>query len=178
MDPEGHHPRASRRIRRRIGAGAADARRRYNDMLAGVGARVTRSVASGARRLDDAVGDLPWRLGGLDERGTRIARGVLREVVPKAAGERAASIVDGFALKAGAGGLGIALRLPLKPIIAPVLLALGAVETVRAVRDVRKGVASVADRVDAELAADRAEAIPTPEERPMDAEGTPLPSKD
>jgi len=168
------HPTTSGRRGRWIRAKAGDVRRRYNEALARVGGKVTGTVAKGAHRLDEAVGDLPWRLGGLDERGTRIARGVLKEVVPKAAGERAASIADGLAIKAGAGGLGIALRLPLKPIIAPVLLVLGAVETVRAVRDVRKGVASVADRVDAEMAAEIARAIPLPEERQDAAPETPI----
>lgn len=125
--------------------------RRYNLFLDGIGGRVTASVAKGAHGIDSVVGDIPWKLGGLDDRKTMIARGVLTEVVPKAAGDRVASIVDGVAFKAGAGGLGIALRLPLKPVIAPLLLVLGAVETVRAVRDIRKGISSVAKRVDVEL---------------------------
>jgi len=156
--PEGYpsteSPVGKRGIRRRLRLKADEAGRRYNSFLGSIGGRVARSVAKGAHGIDSAVGDSPWRLGGLDERKTRIARGVLKEVVPKAAGDRVASMVDGVAIKAGAGGLGIALRLPLKPIIGPVLLVLGAVETVRAVRDIRKGVADVADRVDGEIAAE------------------------
>jgi len=143
-------------LKRRLRARASDAGRRYNSFLGSIGGRVAKTVSKGAHGIDSAVGDIPWRLGGFDERKTRIARGVLKEVVPKAAGDRVASMVDGVAIKAGAGGLGIALRLPLKPIIGPVLLVLGAVETVRAVRDIRKGVADVADRIDGEIAAENA----------------------
>jgi hypothetical protein len=142
----------------KVGSGvkhtATEAGSKYTGFVARSGERAARAVGSGTRCLDGLMGDAPWKLARMDERNIRIARSVLRDVVPKTAGDRVSSMLDGLAIKAGTGGVGIALRLPLKPIIAPILLAMGAIETVKAVKDVRKGVSDVAARVDAEIAAE------------------------
>ena len=117
---------------------------------------VTSAVSRGAEALDGAVGDAPWRAAGLDGRRTRIAREVMRDVVPKVAGERVASVIDGAALKGGVAGAGLLMRIPLKGFAVPFLLGVTAVETVRAVREVKRSVADVAARIDNEARSEEA----------------------
>ncbi len=140
-------------------ADAADARRRgfgsriadgYAAVVEKARSGVSGAVSKGAEAIDGAAGDAPWRLAGLDERKTRIAREVMREVVPKVAGDRVASALDGAAMKGGVAGAGLLLRIPLKGFAVPFLLGVTAVETVRAVKDVRSSIADIAARVDNE----------------------------
>jgi hypothetical protein len=122
----------------------------YATFVARARERVSAGVARGAAALDARAGDGAWRAVGLDARGIRIAREVLRDVVPRVAGERAASAVDGAAMKGGVAGAGLLLRIPLKGFAAPFLLGIAAVEAVRAVREVRAEIADIAARVDNE----------------------------
>lgn len=151
--PEGieriHH--GIREIEVGLGETARETKRRYDGLVGRAGDGVARVVSTCASRLDGAAGDAPWRIVGMDRRRTRIARRVLTEIVPATAGDRASSFLDGVAIKAGAGGAGILLRLPLKPVVVPILAVLAAVETVKVVADIRRGVADVAAAVDAEM---------------------------
>lgn len=131
-------------------AGGPGPRPGYGGFVDATREKVSGIAARGLGGLDDRLGDAPWRAAGLDERRTRIARGVMREVVPEVAGDRVASVVDGAALKGGVAGAGLLLRIPLKGFAAPFLLGIAAVEAVRAVREVRVRVADVAARVDNE----------------------------
>lgn len=144
-DTPGAEPEANPR------AGAAGRfARGYAEVVDRTREGVSAAVGRGAEALDGAVGDAPWRMAGLDARRTRIAREVMLGVVPRVAGERVASVIDGAALKGGVAGAGLLLRVPLKGFAVPFLLGVTAVETVRAVRDVRRSVADVAARVDNE----------------------------
>jgi len=124
--------------------------RGYGAFVERTRAGVSGVVAAGAAGVDRLAGEAPWRMCGMDARDARVAREVLREVVPRVAGDRVASVIDGAALKGGVAGVGLLMRIPLKGFAVPFLLGVTAVETVKAVREVRASVADIAARVDNE----------------------------
>lgn len=128
----------------------------YQRFVDGTRTTVERNVSKGAAAVDDTLGDVPWRLAGLDDRRTRIARAMMKDVVPGVLGGRAASVVDGASIKGGLVGAGLLLRLPLKAAAAPVLIGMAALETYRTVREVHGKLGEVTQRVDAEIAEERA----------------------
>lgn len=137
---------------------ASDTASGYQRFVDGTRDKVERKVSESASALDERLGDTPWRLAGMDERRTRIARAMMRDVVPGVLGDRAASVVDGASIKGGLVGAGLLLRLPLKAAAAPVLLGMAALETFRTVREVHGKLGEVVRKVDAEIEGERASA--------------------
>lgn len=135
---------------------AKDTAAGYQRFVDGTRETVGRNVARGAAAVDEGLGDAPWRMAGFDDRRTRIARAMMKDVVPGVLGDRAASVVDGASIKGGLVGAGLILRLPLKAAAAPVLLGMAALETYRTVRDVQGKLGEVTRKVDAEIEAERA----------------------
>ncbi len=130
--------------------GTGSARARYDAFRMGAGCKVEGATARTAEAFDATWGDRPWRAAGLDARAAKIARRVMTEVVPKVAGERVASVMDGLAIKGGLLGAGFLLKLPLRVIALPVLAGLATIEAATAVEAVRAHVGTIAAEVDAE----------------------------
>lgn len=150
--------KAATEAKERAARFAKDTAAGYQRFVEGTKEAVERNVSKGASAVDETLGDVPWKLAGLDERKTRIARAMMKDVMPGVLGGRAASIVDGASIKGGLVGAGLLLRLPLKAAAAPVLLGMAALETYRTVREVHGKLGEVTAKVDADIASERATA--------------------
>ena len=145
-----------------VKGGASKASARYGEVVGKAKASTEAGVGRATARLDERMGDRPWQGMGLDERNTLVARRVLVEVVPRVAAGRVASVMDGLSIKGGLVGGGLALRMPLKVIAAPLLLALTAWETVKVVREIKDSIGDVGRQVDAEMEAKGSKEVTVP----------------